>query len=48
MVYSAIYINSYWNRYPSVSSNPVPKSNTKNKQKPVLENMHIIDYSLYL
>jgi hypothetical protein len=46
MVYSAIYINSYWNRYPVVSTSPTTNSNIMNK--PILENMLMIDYSFYL
>lgn len=38
MVYSAIYISSYWNRYPKMNSVPVPmpKTNDKNNLEQVL------------
>lgn len=49
MVYSAIYINSYLNKYPLSST--YSKSNARNNiiinHKPDIENMLMIDYSFY-
>ena len=54
MVYSAIYINSYLNKYPSSTNNKsnatksnATKSNATNNQRSIIENMVIIDYSFY-
>ncbi len=49
MVYSAIYINSYLNKYPSstYSKSNATKSNATNCNKPDIENMLMIDYSFY-
>ena len=49
MVYSAIYINSYLNKYPSSTNNKsnATKSNATNNHRSIVENMVIIDYSFY-
>jgi hypothetical protein len=50
MVYSAIYINSYLNKYPlssTYSKSNATKSNATNCNKPDIENMLMIDYSFY-